>query len=60
MTHKYCIEAVNNTSQDLLNNDSLFGGKTILFSGDWRQVGPVVKYGSASGTVEAAVISSFL
>lgn len=48
------------TLKDLLNNDTLFGGKTILFSGDWRQVGPVVKYGSASDTVEAAVISSFL
>ena len=60
MSHKYCVEALNTTLQDLLNNDSLFGGKTILFSGDWRQVDPVVKYGPASDTVEAAVISSFL
>ena len=60
MTHKYCVEALNKTLQDLLNTNSLFGGETILFSGDWRQVGPVVKYGSASDTVEAAVISSFL
>ncbi|CAM9950314.1 unnamed protein product, partial [Laminaria digitata] len=60
MTHKYCVEALNKTLQDLLNNDSVFGGKCILFSGDWRQVGPIVKYGSASDTVEAAVISSFL
>ena len=60
MSHKYCVEALNTTLQDLLNNDSLFGGKTIIFSGDWRHVGPVVKYGSASDTVEAAVIPSFL
>ena len=60
MARKYCVEALNKTLQDLLNTNLLFGGKTILFSGDWRQVGPVVKYGSASDTVEAAVISSFL
>ena len=60
MTHKYCVEALNKTLQDLLNNTALFGDKIILFSGDWRQVGPVVKYGSALDTVEAAVILSFL
>ena len=60
MTHKYCIEALNKTLQDILNTDSRFGSETILSSGDWRQVGHVVKYGSASDTVEAAVISSFL
>ena len=59
MTHKYCVEALNKSLQDLLNNNTLFGGKTFLFSGDWRQIGPVVKYGSASDTVEAAVIASF-
>lgn len=59
MTHEYCVEALNLTLQDLLN-DTIFGVKTILFSGDWRQVGPVVKYGSASDTVETAVISSFI
>lgn len=29
MAHKYCVEALNLTLQDLLNNDTLFGGKTI-------------------------------
>ena len=60
MTHKYCVEALNLTLQDLIDNNTSFGGKTVLFSGDWRQAGPVVKYGSASDTVEAAVMSSFL
>ena len=60
MTHNSCVEALNSTLQDLMCSDQLFVGKIILFSGDWRQVGPVVKYGSASDTVEAAVISSFL
>ena len=36
MTHKYCDEALNKSQQDVRNNNTLFGGKTILFSGDWR------------------------
>ena len=57
--HKYCIEALDISLRDL-RNESLFGGKTILFSGDWRQISLIVKFGSPSDTVEAAVISSRL
>lgn len=60
MTHRYCVEALNRTLKDLMRNDLLFGGKTILFSGDWRQTGPIVKFGSPTDTVDAAVISSQL
>ncbi|CAB1113964.1 unnamed protein product [Ectocarpus sp. CCAP 1310/34] len=58
MTHRYCVEALDRTLKDLMRNDRLFGGKTILFSGDWRQTGPIVKHGSPTDTVDAAVISS--
>lgn len=60
MTHRYCVEALDRTLKDLMRNDLLFGGKTILFSGDWRQTGPIVKFGSPTDTVDAAVISSHL
>lgn len=60
MTHRYCVEALDRTLKDLMRNDRLFGGKTILFSGDWRQTGPIVKFGSPTDTVDAAVISSHL
>lgn len=60
MAHKYCIEALHKTLQDLLHNNAPFGGKPILFSGDWRQIGPVVKFGAPADTVEAAFISSYL
>ena len=59
MTHKYCVEALDITLRDL-HNPTPFGGKTFLFSGDWRRIGPIVKCGSASDTVKAAVISSHL
>ncbi|CAM9650676.1 unnamed protein product [Pylaiella littoralis] len=58
MTHRYCVEALNRTLQDLMKNKKIFGGKTVLFSGDWRQTGPIVKNGSATDTVDAAFISS--
>ena len=60
MTHKYCVEALDTTLRDLLHNPTPFGGKPILFSGDWRQIGPIVKFCSASDTVEAAFLSSNL
>ena len=60
MTHRFCVEALDRTLKDLMRNTLLFGGKTILFSGDWRQTGPIVKFGSPTDTVDAAVISSHL
>lgn len=60
MTHRFCVEALDRTLKDLMRNTLLFGGKTILFSGDWRQTGPIVKFGSPTDTVDATVISSHL
>lgn len=60
MMHKYCIEAIEITLRDLMNTSDLFGGKTCLFSGDWRQCPPIVEFGSQSDTVHAAFISSHL
>ena len=58
MTHRYCVEALDRTLRDLTKIYTIFGGKTILFSGDWRQTGPIVKNGSATDAVDAAFISS--
>ena len=55
MTHRYCVEALDRTLRDLTKHNQPFGGKTILFSGDWRQTGPIVKNGSPTDTVDAAL-----
>lgn len=60
MTHRYCIEALERSLRDIRGSQSLYGGVTICFSGDWRQCGPVVPFGSAADTVEASFISSDL
>ena len=60
MTHRFCIEALERSLRDIRGSQSLYGGVTICFSGDWRQCGPVVPFGSAADTVEASFISSEL
>ncbi|CAM9727800.1 unnamed protein product [Ectocarpus sp. 6 AP-2014] len=31
MTHRYCVEALDRTLEDLMRNSHHFGGKTVLF-----------------------------
>ncbi|CAB3250344.1 unnamed protein product [Arctia plantaginis] len=40
MAHKYSLEALNRTMQDLNSNNKLFGGAILLLSGDFRQTLP--------------------
>ncbi|XP_025192032.1 uncharacterized protein LOC112592236 [Melanaphis sacchari] len=38
--HKYSLEALNRTMQDLNSNNKLYGGAILLLSGDFRQTLP--------------------
>ena len=60
MQHCYGPEAVNKTIQDLLENDKLFGGITILFVGDFRQTLPVIPKGTRAQIVDASLCKSRL
>ncbi|OAV90340.1 hypothetical protein PTTG_28369 [Puccinia triticina 1-1 BBBD Race 1] len=42
--HKNAIEAVNLTLKRICGSTDDFGGKVVIFSGDFRQILPVVKY----------------
>jgi ATP-dependent DNA helicase PIF1 len=43
MTKRQAVEALNNSLHDIMVRPILpFGGKTIVFGGDFRQVLPVV------------------
>jgi PIF1-like helicase len=48
---RFAIEAVDRTIQDSLGNNEPFGGKVVLFAGDFRQIIPVVLGGYRSQTV---------
>jgi hypothetical protein len=58
MQHKHAFEAVDRTLRDLTGMDVVFGGKTVMLGGDFRQILPVVPRGSRSDIVNAAVNKS--
>ena len=46
MMHRHLFEGLSRTLQDLRNDRRLFGGITVLLSGDFRQVLPVIPKGT--------------
>ncbi|ONL98425.1 hypothetical protein ZEAMMB73_Zm00001d029311 [Zea mays] len=61
MTKRQAIEALDNSMRDIMGRPRLpFGGKTVVFGGDFRQVLPVVRKGSRAQIVAASLRSSYL
>ncbi|XP_058733993.1 uncharacterized protein LOC131605682, partial [Vicia villosa] len=66
MLHKHCFEAVDRTFRDVLrfcNNGNLnipFGGKVIVFGGDFRQILPVIPKATRQDVVHVTINSSYL
>ena len=60
MGHKQIYECIDRSLQFIRDNDRPFGGLTVLFSGDWRQILPVVKRGSRITTVDATLKNSYI
>ena len=58
MADRKVYEAVDRTCKDIRGNDQHFGGITVVFSGDWRQILPVVRHGSRADIIEACLKSS--
>ena len=64
MAHKFCFEALDQSLRDIITNKSssnqIFGGKVIVFGGDFRQILPVIPRGSRSDIINATINSSYL
>ena len=60
MSNKFAPKALDLTLRDLCQTNTPFGGATVLFSGDWHQVGAVIPFGTPTDVVDAAFISSYL
>ena len=64
MAHKYCFEALDRTLNDIISGmtkeNAVFGGKVILFGGDFRQILPVIPGGSRSDIVNSTINASYL
>ena len=61
MQHKYNMEAVDRTLRDILNTSRKpFGGLTFGFSGDFKQILPVIIKGGKAQTMGASIRKSGL
>uniref|UniRef100_K3ZCL8 ATP-dependent DNA helicase n=1 Tax=Setaria italica TaxID=4555 RepID=K3ZCL8_SETIT len=61
MTKRQAIEALDKSMRDIMDIPNLpFGGKTVVFGGDFRQVLPVVRKGTRSQIVDASLRRSEL
>jgi ATP-dependent DNA helicase PIF1 len=64
MAHRFCFEALDNTLKDIMssysNSESIFGGKVVVFGGDFRQILPVVPKGSRSDIIHSTINSSHI
>ncbi|XP_074305154.1 uncharacterized protein LOC141640166 [Silene latifolia] len=66
MTHRHCFEALDKSLKDVMrllhvgNAELPFGGKVVVFGGDFRQTLPVVSKGSRADVVAAYLCSSYL
>ena len=60
MSSIYVIECVDRSLRDICSCDLPFGGKVIVFGGDFRQILPVVKHGSRADVVSVCINRSHL
>src|SRR5688572_27002935 len=66
MVSKYCFEALDKSMRDALRGadglpvDIPFGGKVVVFGGDFRQILPVIPKGTRQDIIFAAINSSYL
>nr|XP_047144698.1 uncharacterized protein LOC124818197 [Hydra vulgaris] len=55
MIPKHALNAIDRLLKDVCNNNFPFGGKAILFDGDFRQILPVVKRRRPAEVVESCI-----
>ncbi|KAK8460023.1 hypothetical protein SEVIR_2G259666v4 [Setaria viridis] len=61
MMKRQAVEALDNSLREIMDRPQLpFGGKTIVFNGDFRQVLPVVQKGSRAQIVDASLRRLYL
>ncbi|XP_028074574.1 uncharacterized protein LOC114276939 [Camellia sinensis] len=58
MTNRYAFEALNRTLIGITGVDYPFGGKIMVFGGDFRQVLPVAPKGTKAETIAASIAKS--
>ncbi|KAM0899696.1 hypothetical protein ACQ4PT_021133 [Festuca glaucescens] len=60
MTKRQAVETLDRSLQDIMECPLPFGGKVVVFGGDFRQVLPVVTRGTRAQITDATVLRSYL
>ena len=60
MTHKYIIDCVDRSMQDIRQDNRPFGGIFVIFGGDFRQILPVIPHGCRAEIVNSTFKRSAL
>ena len=60
MAKRFFIEMVDQNLRDIMDSTKFFGGKVIVFRGDFRQMLPVVPNGTRAKTVNANFAKSYM
>ncbi|XP_071918027.1 uncharacterized protein [Coffea arabica] len=58
MAKRSSIEKFDESLKDIMNKDAIFGGKIIVFGGDFRQTLPVITKGCKEEIVNASLVKS--
>ena len=60
MANKYKIECVDRLLKDIMDSRELFGGKLVIFSGDFKQTLPIVPKGVKSQIINSSLLKSYI
>ena len=60
MSNKHVAECVDRSLRDICSSGIPFGGKVVVFGGDFRQIPPVIKHGSRAEVVSSCLNRSHL
>lgn len=65
MANKLCFESLDKSSKNIMSNDNVvcqkfFGGKIIVFGGDFRQILPVVHRGTKSDIIHSTINALYI
>src|SRR3954464_7799626 len=65
MANKFCFESLDKSLKDIMSGTThaskrIFGGKVVVFGGDFRQILPVIPRGTRSDIIHATINASYI
>ncbi|XP_058749840.1 uncharacterized protein LOC131622824 [Vicia villosa] len=65
MATKFCFESLDKSLKDIMSgmphaSHKIFGGKVVVFGGDFRQIIPIIPRGTRSDIIHATINSSYI